>query len=63
MVICWCHDSAFTKERERWVGAVFPIDAEVEVFMHKNRKMTYKIKIYASMWRTVLCTDLLVLSD
>ena len=29
----------------------------------KNRKMTYKIKIYASMWRTVLCTYFLVLSD
>ena len=41
----------------------FPIDAEVEVFTHKNRKMMYKIKIYASMWRTVLCTYFLVLSD
>ena len=41
----------------------FPIDAEVEVFTHKNRKMTYKIKIYASMWCTVLCTYFLVLSD
>ena len=27
----------------------FPIDAEVEVFTHKNRKITHKIKIYASM--------------
>ena len=41
----------------------FAIDAEVEVFTHKNRKMTYKIKIYASTWRTVLCTYFLVLSD
>ena len=41
----------------------FPIDAEVEVFMHKNRKMTYKIKIYTSMWSTILCTYFLVLSD
>ena len=41
----------------------FPTDAEVEVFTHKNRKTTYKIKIYASMWRTVLCTYFLVLPD
>ena len=31
------------------VVAGFPIDAEVEVLTHKNRKMTYKIKMYASM--------------
>ena len=43
--------------------AGFPIDAEVEVFTHKNRKITYKIQIYASMSRTVLCTYFLVLSD
>ena len=43
--------------------AGFPIDAEVEVFTHKQQKMTYKIKMYASMWRTVLCTYFLVLSD
>ena len=41
----------------------FLTDAEVDVFTHKNRIMTYKIKICASMRRTVLCTYFSVLSD